>query len=431
MKFLAGLAVAASLASSVAAAAASAPVYLIRSSSTSSSTDAKDATTASPDLPRQIARQILLQRLHASDGSSFFDTLPRNYDPETALDLIQQFAGKTTPVLFADDDSKTRRPLELLVAIQGAKPEHAAALEAVLPKAFAKPAFSVADLPSEAANTRLFVDELSGEGIVAHQETSVTEAMAEGVPESWANGVFVGLYDAKKDTKTVDTLISALPQIVAMAQNGDLDASILLLPESSRFAQWKHWASSKGLKPAGAKILPPKATAVPNNELRIREADSELVMAEETDKVDTIVKNDGDSKDDKPAPIPACFQSFNSCMAATNSCSSHGTCVDKYAGGTLNDRDVKSNKANAGSCYACQCQLTFNRPLNDSNSKGISTSSWGGNMCQKKDVSAPFWLITGFSVAIVGIISFAIGLLFSVGEEKLPGVIGAGVSRTK
>jgi 1,4-dihydroxy-2-naphthoate octaprenyltransferase len=50
-------------------------------------------------------------------------------------------------------------------------------------------------------------------------------------------------------------------------------------------------------------------------------------------------------------------------------------------------------------------------------------------MCQKKDVSVPFWLLAGFTIGIIGVVTFAIGLLYSIGEEKLPGVIGAGVSR--
>lgn len=128
-------------------------------------------------------------------------------------------------------------------------------------------------------------------------------------------------------------------------------------------------------------------------------------------------------------PIPACFQSFNSCMAATNSCSEHGTCIDKYASNSGGDGDDVSKHANAGSCFACHCLSTLNRP--EDALGGMSTTHWAGNMCQKKDVSVPFWLITGFTVAIVGAVSFAIGMLFNVGEEKLPGVIGAGVSRTK
>jgi hypothetical protein len=53
---------------------------------------------------------------------------------------------------------------------------------------------------------------------------------------------------------------------------------------------------------------------------------------------------------------------------------------------------------------------------------------WGGAACQKQDVSSPFWLLVGITVVLAGITSAGIGMLFSVGEEKLPSVIGAGVS---
>lgn len=227
--------------------------------------------------------------------------------------------------------------------------------------------------------------------------------------------------------------MAALPQIVALVESGAADVALLLLPESSRYAQWKQWASSKGLKPATARILPPKARPA-NSELRIREADSELVMFEEEE---TAVKEKGEGDAVPPhnfvasaapaSPIPGCFQSFNTCIAQTNNCSEHGTCVDKFA---ANNGGVSSNKDAAGaSCFVCHCFSTLNRP--EDSPGGLSTTQWAGNMCQKKDVSVPFWLITGFTVTLVGAISFAIGLLFSVGEEKLPGVIGAGVSRTK
>lgn len=201
MKFLAGLAAAASLASSAAAAvAASAPVYLLRSSSSSSPSSSQPSAAdahAAPVLPRQIARQVLLQRLGASDGSSFYGTLPRNWDPETALELIEQFGGKAASALFADETTAAQ-PREMLVVVQGAQPEHVAALEAALPAAFAQPAFFVADAPSEAANTRFFVDELADEGVVAQRHTSASDAVAAGRPASWTKGVFVGFYDAKK-----------------------------------------------------------------------------------------------------------------------------------------------------------------------------------------------------------------------------------------
>ncbi|KAL1887766.1 hypothetical protein Sste5346_010005 [Sporothrix stenoceras] len=438
MKFLAGLAVAASLASSAAAAAASAPVYLLRSKSTSSSSPSTPST--SPNLPRQIARQILLQRLDANDGSSFFDTLPRDFDPETALDLIEQFGNKATPALFVDgtDSSASSQPRELLIVVQGTKPEHVAALEAALPKENNKPAFSVADPPSEAANTRLFVDELAGEGIVAHTTTSVADAVADGAPATWANGVFVGLYDVKKDTKAVDTLVSALSQIVALAESGAADVALLLLPESSRFAQWKQWASNKGLKPANARILPPKARPA-NSELRVRKADSEMVIEEFGVQEKGEEGAEGTSSIVPPhtfiaaanpaANIPGCFQSFNACVAQTNNCSEHGKCIDKFAVNNGKGGGASSSKSQEGSCFVCHCFKSLNRP--EDSPGGLSTTQWAGNMCQKQDVSVPFWLITGFTITIVGAVSFAIGLLFSVGEEKLPGVIGAGVSRAK
>ena len=39
-----------------------------------------------------------------------------------------------------------------------------------------------------------------------------------------------------------------------------------------------------------------------------------------------------------------------------------------------------------------------------------------------------FWLIALFSVGMVGLVSFAIGQIMTMGGEELPSVIGAGVS---
>ena len=39
-----------------------------------------------------------------------------------------------------------------------------------------------------------------------------------------------------------------------------------------------------------------------------------------------------------------------------------------------------------------------------------------------------FWLIVLFSVAMVGLVGFAVGSVWGMGDEELPSVIGAGVS---
>ena len=120
------------------------------------------------------------------------------------------------------------------------------------------------------------------------------------------------------------------------------------------------------------------------------------------------------------ARLPACFGSLNSCETRTNGCSGgHGVCVDRNA----NDTNAKTP------CFSCHCMRTVVLDGSEPGAVGEKTVRWAGNMCQKKDISVPFWLLAGFSIGIMGAVTFAIGLLYSIGEEKLPGVIGAGVSR--
>lgn len=58
----------------------------------------------------------------------------------------------------------------------------------------------------------------------------------------------------------------------------------------------------------------------------------------------------------------------------------------------------------------------------------IKTTQWGGPSCRKKDVSVPFFLLAGLAIALAAIISWGVGLLYSIGQEDLPSVIGAGVA---
>ena len=118
---------------------------------------------------------------------------------------------------------------------------------------------------------------------------------------------------------------------------------------------------------------------------------------------------------------PVCHTSLDSCITSTNNCSGHGACYRKYG----NAKEGES----IGACFTCGCMAT-NETFKYANGQrsGFMLTSWGGSACHKRDVSGPFWLIAISSVVMVGLVSWAIGLLFSIGEEKLPGVIGAGVS---
>lgn len=115
--------------------------------------------------------------------------------------------------------------------------------------------------------------------------------------------------------------------------------------------------------------------------------------------------------------IPASFLSRNACETTTGNCTGHGNCFNRYSA------DSKT------ASWYCRCHVTNET---DHRVEGHwMLYHWGGNACQKIDVSTPFWLFVGFTVVLVGLVGGSIALLFSVGEEKLPGVIGAGVSRGK
>lgn len=111
--------------------------------------------------------------------------------------------------------------------------------------------------------------------------------------------------------------------------------------------------------------------------------------------------------------IPVCHTSAQECIDSTNNCSGHGAPYKRFI-------DPTSKKA--PDCYACNCTTTI-----QTNKIGKNTTQWGGPACQKKDVSVPFWLLSGFSIILLALVSWSIGLLFSIGEEVLPSVIGAGV----
>ncbi|KAI9840250.1 MAG: hypothetical protein M1837_001833 [Sclerophora amabilis] len=129
--------------------------------------------------------------------------------------------------------------------------------------------------------------------------------------------------------------------------------------------------------------------------------------------------------------IPLCHSTLSDCNAATKNCSGHGSCFRKYSLSTSGDEGDKKD------CYACDCSKPpSNEKRDDDDDDGDGgkhksprkTIQWGGAACQKKDVSAPFFLLAGFTIFMVGAVTWGVGLLYSIGQEELPGVIGAGVA---
>lgn len=116
--------------------------------------------------------------------------------------------------------------------------------------------------------------------------------------------------------------------------------------------------------------------------------------------------------------IPSCYSNEAACLSSTANCAGHGACRKKYTEKVSKDEEGPE-------CWACLCE-----PMKILTGDRVKTIYWGGPACQKKDISVPFLLFAGFTVAALTAISSAIGLLYSVGEEDLPSVLGAGVAPT-
>ncbi|KAL8661658.1 MAG: hypothetical protein Q9168_008365 [Polycauliona sp. 1 TL-2023] len=129
--------------------------------------------------------------------------------------------------------------------------------------------------------------------------------------------------------------------------------------------------------------------------------------------------------------LPVCQPNLDTLIEVTNNCSGHGTPYlkgkDLQSKHSKNE-DLLKSRADETQCYACKCSKTV---LSTGEGKGVKTIYWAGPACAKKDVSAPFWLLAGISIAMVATVAWGVGLLFSIGQEDLPSVIGAGVTGPK
>ena len=187
-------------------------------------------------------------------------------------------------------------------------------------------------------------------------------------------------------------------------------------------------------------ISPPSsAKATPNaysfhshhNHLRPRQHRPETLLSESGSGTRVSSSSSSDASDlpitngtfKKGVILPFCHASEPLLIKATKNCTGHGYPYLKYKSSNKKSK----NGTAAVECWSCNCISTYTLSSDGMN----KTTVWSGPACQKKDVSAPFFLIAGFTIFIIGIASWGIGLLFGIGQEDLPGVIGAGVAGPK
>ncbi|KAI0200891.1 hypothetical protein F4808DRAFT_427043 [Astrocystis sublimbata] len=345
----------------------------------------KPTTSSSnaPSIPHSLAETILLQRLSSPDRPSALGHMPESLGQDEAISYINEFATPSRPLF---DSAEGGEPKQLVIAFSGVDSDQHKQLKAAIPRvplAFTAP--GLGRLPAEVSSDCAF-------------GPSINPRPSEA-SKCWSGNTQYLQYDVKKDSDIVKQLSINLAALKSYANEGLMETTIVFLDSSSdsevHRRQVLHQKEKVISSPAS-----PDATFVSSTH-----SDSKS----NKDKAYNPLAG-------RPTPIPSCFESKSACENATESCSGHGQCVDRWG------KDDTKN-----SCFFCHCGSTIEPQ--PKGKKGVYY--WGGATCEKRDVSTPFWLFAGVTIALVATVTFSIGLLFSVGEEKLPGVIGAGVSRSK
>ncbi|KAK8099891.1 arsenate reductase [Apiospora kogelbergensis] len=383
----AGLAVA-----DTAASQPSTEAYILRESRPS-----KDASSSSsPSISSNAAQAILSSRLSSDDRLS-------QDIPEADYDVMNRF-GKPSAKLFGDDDSAAAHQLVLLY--KGVDAANTKALKKAL-GASSSPSFtSPSALNYFPSASRYNTNKCKFEDAI----DPAKDACWQGVSRTQYLEI-----DLSKDAKSTSAaaLAKNLKALQSLAQSGKMETLILIHP-SAQAAGSPEELRRRDLKTEV--VLTDKQTVATTKPTFAAAA------ADKNDKPKTKTPGTSpsnphpfkDGKNKKGGLLPACFTSQNACNTATNNCTGHGMCENKW-------------KAETGkACFACRCLETTEK---DADGKSRGLFRWGGSACHKQDISTPFWLLAGLTLVLVSIVGFCINLLFQVGEEPLPGVIGAGVSR--
>ncbi|RDL42434.1 uncharacterized protein BP5553_02413 [Venustampulla echinocandica] len=388
---------------SAASAASDASVYIFQGDE---SPNASNRPALSPEQARLVfAQRLGTSQYHGLKGAS-----------EDTLSYINKFGGRHSSLF---QDLEQSQAAELVLIVEGVCSEATKLL--LNTWAPLEPAFTISEPPSLKSNKKFIADlnQQSGQS----RDCLLEDAINPYQEACWNGKSKVIHFDlgATKDQSKLEDLISAQKGLIRWAKNQEMNTVVVLMPEASRL-------SETSSKPYGSYENAPQISLG-------RRQGSEEVMSESpkssappSPPVDSqLVKTSNSTAGPVTGVIPSCHSSLDACISATKNCSGHGECFKKY--GTISDGGVAK-----GACFSCGCvpqNETFwfgGSKDTKANKKGHRTVYYGGGACQKKDISGPFWLIAVFTIVMVGLVSSAIGMLFSIGEEKLPGVIGAGVS---
>jgi len=359
-----------------ASAASEATVYMFPSRQ---STENPMPPTLSPEEARLVfAQQMGVSEYHSIGSAS-----------DNAISYINKF-GKSRDPLFAGlvDYKRT-----LVVFVDGVSSETAEPLLKALPSV---PAFTISNPPSFPSNQKLVKDLNLQAG--ANRNCPIQDAVTPFNDDCWSGSSKIIQEDLSTAYKNTHNINTEYERLIRFADKGELDVTIILMPASSGKSKISAAPYGSYQKPSQAQLGRRQAAEAPMTIQPLRSSVPDLHVNQA--KISNY-----------SAPITgqrsSCFASLDSCTETTRSCSSRGSCIRRFGN---ND---------GTECYACSCDVVING------------TSFGGWACHKKDISASFWLIAIPSIVLAGLVAWGIGLLYSIGETPLPGVISAGVSNTK
>jgi Domain of unknown function (DUF3844) len=422
MRLISSLLCAAS--ATLAAASAVGKVFVYDHDSPSSSRSSNLET-----IDAQTARLIFAQRL----GLSQFHTLSTSDDE--ALRRINDFGGRQRP-LFASE-KPTEGPSKVMIVIEGvdepmSMSSHGSQLGLkymltpdTVPVLAEFKSFSISPAPHPSDSHQLFSifsSEASQLPQTGGPDYRVLRALA---PLSEMKSNSLDTYNNRRTLlyvksiataahadvpEQLQTLGAAVKDLYAILK--DLEGSslsIMFMPSSSK--------CSKRATNAYGFALSKRAAKAQREEI--------LSEAQSSAKPSSTVENTSPFLATKvlKGAVPTCFSSKHNCEIGSNNCTSHGSCILKFSAEVKNE-DGSTTK---NDCFGCACKAE----VKENKDGGKKTTKYGGPACNKKDIVMPFWLIGGTSVFLIFILSWGLGLLYSMGGEELPSVIGAGVSGPK
>ncbi|EKD18573.1 conserved fungal protein [Drepanopeziza brunnea f. sp. 'multigermtubi' MB_m1] len=379
----------------VASAISDASVYIFDANLPSTATDP-------PTLNPEQARLVFAQRLGVSQYHGVGDA------SETTLSYINTFGGPRE-LLF--QDARNEKAAELVLLVEGVSSD----VEGPLLSEWAstKPSFTISEPPSMAANKKLVLD-LQRQSGQSGRNCDLETAINPFDTNCWNGRSNVIHFDLTSKTggSKIDEFMAAQKRLVRFAKKEEMNVVVVLMPEDSR-------ALKSSSKHYGYYELPSQLSVGKMRRQTAEEPMTEVPAASAPPKLSNTQQQSPDpTQSSAITPLPKlpqlCYASEEACVSSTNNCSDHGSCYKKFT----------TKKA---ACFTCGCKST-NEGFLHAKKQYYTTVNWGGSACHKRDVSSPFWLIAIFTVVLVGTVSWGIGLMYSIGEETLPGVIGAGVS---